>query len=126
MVIAIMQLLRNHLRSSGSTRLTAGAFICGFILLLGQCVAAEPQFTISYWCGPPGKFTTLDAYKTVKEANFTLAFPPCSGMSVELNQKMLEFCQQVGLKAVIADGRMPLAIGGDPKNEAAIDAIIKD
>ena len=33
------------------------------------------QFPISYWCGPPAKFTTLERYKEIKEANFTYAFP---------------------------------------------------
>src|SRR4051812_48473349 len=97
--------------------LRSSAFICGFLLLMAQCCADEPQFTISYWCGPPAKFNTLDRYQEIKDANFTLAFPSCSGMNVEQNRQMLDHCQQVGLKGMIQDARMPYAL--DEKGKAA-------
>jgi hypothetical protein len=70
------------------------------------------EFVLSYWSGPPAAFNTLERYKEVKEANFTVAFPADNGLTVEENKKMLDFCQQVGLKAIVSDGRMCQAIGG--------------
>jgi hypothetical protein len=102
------------------------AFICGFILFAAAARAEQPEFVISYWCGPPAKFLSLQRFQEVKEANFTVAFPPCGGFSVEQNKQMLDYCQQVGLKAIIADGRMVHAISGKEENKAKLDAIIKD
>lgn len=96
------------------------------LLLISPAFAANPDFVISYWWGPTPKFTTLDRYKEVKNANFTLAFPAGGGMTVEQNKKLLDYCQQVGLKAVISDSRMPRSIGNNPKNKEALDAIVKD
>src|SRR5690348_9767249 len=63
-------------------------------------------FPISYWCGPPAKFTTLERYREIKEANFSYAFPIYGGCTVEDVKHQLDYCQQVGLKAFIYEGRM--------------------
>lgn len=84
------------------------------------------EFTLSYWCGPPAKFLTLERFKEVKEANFTLAFPPCGGLTVEQNLKMLDFCQRLGMKAVVGDSRMVRSLGGSEKKKQALDAIVED
>src|SRR5215212_7547492 len=84
------------------------------------------EFTISYWAGPPPQFSTPERYKEIKEANFSLAFPPSWGVTVADNRKMLDFCQQAGLKAVIHDSRIPFAIGGSADAKKQIDAIIAD
>jgi hypothetical protein len=83
------------------------------------------DFPISYWCGPMPEFTTLERYREIKDAGFTFVMPMCAGTSVELNKKILNFCQQVGLKAFIADGRMPLGVPDDASKKR-IDAIIAD
>ena len=83
------------------------------------------DFPISYWCGPMPEFTTLDRYKEIKDAGFTFVMPMCAGTSVELNKKILGFCQQVGLKAFIADGRMPIGVPDDAARRR-IDAIVAD
>ncbi len=110
--------LRSYLRLS--------AFICGLIVLVAHGFAAEPQFTISYWCGPPADFVSLERFQEIKDAGFTVAFPPCGGMTVEDNRKVLDYCQQVGLKVFVQDRRLPMAIGNDAKTKAAIDAAVKD
>jgi hypothetical protein len=81
---------------------------------------------LSYWSGPPAAFNTIERYKEVKEANFTVAFPPDNGLSVEGNKKMLGFCQQVGLKAIVSDGRMCYSIGGSEDRKKDLDAMIAD
>jgi hypothetical protein len=87
----------------------------------------DPEsFTISYWCGPPGKFNTLERYQEIKDANFTTAFPPSNGNSAAEAKKMLDFCQQVGLKAIISDTRMVYSIGNNEKSRAGLDAMIKE
>lgn len=83
------------------------------------------EFPISYWCGPMPEFATLERYKEIKDAGFTFAMPMCATTSVELNQKILGFCQEVGLKAFIADGRMPVGVPDDAAKKR-IDAIIAD
>ena len=42
-------------------------FIVATILAFASLAAAD-DFTISYWCGPPAKFTTLERYKEIKDA----------------------------------------------------------
>ena len=83
-------------------------------------------FTISYWCGPPASFLTPERFAEVKEANFTLAFPPCGSMTVQQNRQMLDYCQKVGLKALVMDGRMVHRISGNANAKRDLDAMIKD
>jgi hypothetical protein len=83
------------------------------------------EFPISYWCGPMPEFSTLERYKEIKEAGFTFVMPMCAGTSVEMNQKILGYCQEVGLKAFIADGRMPVGVP-DEATKRRIDAIVAD
>ena len=84
------------------------------------------EFTISYWSGPPADFNTGERYREVAEANFTLALPADSGMTVADNRKMLDLCKAAGLKAIIYDSRIPLAIGGSAEAKKTIDAIVAD
>jgi hypothetical protein len=85
------------------------------------------EFVTSYWYGPPAKFTTLERYKEIQDANFNLVFPAAiGGMSVEQNRKMLDVCQQLGMKALIADARMVTAIGKSAQAKAQLDAIVRD
>ena len=87
--------------------------------------ADEKRFEVSFWLGPPEKFTTLERYREIKEAGFTIAFPPLHTPSVELNRKILDLCQQVGRKAMMADQRMVTSL--DPADARdKLDAIVKD
>ncbi len=84
-------------------------------------------FQIAAWCTPPEPFITKDQYRKYANAGFTLLMPPCDGKATRaLNNKILETARQTGLKAIIADERMPLAIGGKPEALAAIKAIVND
>src|SRR4051812_10121491 len=85
--------------------------------------AFDPDdFVISFWCNPPVRFNTLERYREIKDANFTVAMRAGgAGYTVEQNRQMLDYCQQVGLKAIIADGRMPFSIGGNAAAKTAID-----
>jgi len=84
----------------------------GLLLTLAAAAQAqtawEPEeYPISYWVGPPVDRNTLADWQTVKEAHFTVAGPGW-GYSVEENRKMLDFCQQVGLKALVVDSRIAM------------------
>src|SRR5688500_3803960 len=100
------------------SHLCASVFICGSLLFaLNSSVASaddaqRQEFVISYWAGPPAKFQTLERIQEIKDAGFTLAFPGTAVNDVANNRKFLDLCQQVGLKAMIQDGRMPRAIEG--------------
>jgi hypothetical protein len=106
-------------------RNTLLAGLVALVALLPARAFAE-GFTISYWCGPPASFLTAERFAEVKEANFTLAFPTCGSMTVEQNRKMLDYCQSVGLKALIMDGRMVHTISGNANAKRDLDAMIKD
>ena len=84
------------------------------------------DFVTSYWCGPPARFTTLERYKEIKDANFTVTFPIYGGATPKQIRDSLDFSQQLGMKAVIHDGRMQLAIGGSDAAKKNLDAIVKD
>jgi hypothetical protein len=83
------------------------------------------KFTVGYWCGPPAGELTAERFEEIEAANFTLAFPPCGGMTVEQNRRMLDLCQEVGLKGVVSDSRMVRAITGE-EDRTKLDAIVKD
>lgn len=84
-------------------------------------------FPISFWCGPPRNFVTVERYQQVKDAGFTFIMPDCvGGNEPELQKKILDTAQQVGLKAFVDDQRMPRGIGGSDEAKQRIDAIIAD
>jgi len=87
--------------------------------------SAPPAFPIGYWCGPPAKFTTLERYREIKDAGFTFAMPPCDAITPALNHKILDACGQVGLKALIADPRIPLNLA-TPQDKARLDAVVAE
>lgn len=105
------------------------ALLCVALICI-PALAASPSglpiddFPISYWCGPTEKFTTLERYQEIKDANFTFVMPPMAPATAEHNRKVLDLCQKVGLKAILADGRMPMAV--DEKAKKALDAIVAD
>ena len=84
------------------------------------------EFTVSYWSGPPADFNTGERYKEIAEANFNVALPADGGLTVADNKKMLDFCKANGLKAIIYDNRIPVAIGNNGEAKKAIDAIVAD
>src|SRR4051794_28220413 len=99
------------------------------VLLSVAMTAHSAEFVTSYWYGPPVKFTSLETYRRIKEANFNVVFPPgpiYGPVTTQQNLQILDLCQQLGLKAVIYDPRMPRAIAGDADAKAKIDAIALD
>ena len=96
---------------------------------VGQGQAAWPpkSFPITFWCGPPEPFITVEQYRRIAEAGFTVVMPPCEGAAtVERNRKILDIAKATGLKAILADSRMPLALKGHPEAEQALKAIVAD
>jgi len=82
---------------------------------------------ISFWCGPPEPFITLDQYRQIAAAGFTVVMPPCDGeMTVARNHKILDTARAAGLKAIIQDARMPLSISGNPTALTNLRAIVKE
>lgn len=79
-----------------------------------QRTAADIPFIISYWDGPPKEETTLERYREIAECGFTVAMPgieaetdwsnTTGGLGDAQNRKILDLCQQVGLKAMIWAG----------------------
>lgn len=92
----------------------------------GEGVWRPAEFVLSFWCGPPEPFTTLERYREIKFAGFTHVMPPCAATTPALNRKILDLCGRVGLKAFLADPRIPLRIAGEPDAQARLDAIVAD
>lgn len=81
---------------------------CLSLLCAVACAAAPWQpdeFPIGLWRGPPASANTLENWQTVKDCNFIFC-GPSGGYSVEDSKKMLDLCEQVGLKALVTDGRI--------------------
>jgi hypothetical protein len=108
------------------------------VFLLSAVASAQPtpsapttsawnpkEFPISFWCAPDAENTNLERYQQIKDAGFTFVMPPCSGATVQNNHKILDLCQQVGLKAFIQDSRVVLAGKGKGKVED-VDAAVKE
>jgi hypothetical protein len=111
-----------------------------FLVPLHQVVgAAEPKpiheivtgapdvFPISFWCGPPRNFVTVERYQQVKDAGFTFIFPDCvGGNEAPLQHKILDTAHKVGLKAFVDDSRMPRGINGSAEAKRMIDTIVAE
>ncbi|HMJ66543.1 MAG TPA: hypothetical protein VK615_14460, partial [Candidatus Binatia bacterium] len=72
--------------------------------LLAQQTQGGEEFPIFYWHGPPAAFNTLEHWQRVKECNFTVAGP--TYYNPEDNRKLLGFCRQLGLKAIVSDPQL--------------------
>ncbi len=100
----------------------------------------DAPFMITYWCGPSKADTTLERYKELAECGFNVAFAaidnlwePATPAQEEHNKKVLDFCQQVGMKAFIWDGTILRGVGkwdqaptpeDIPQLEKALDEMI--
>jgi hypothetical protein len=85
------------------------------------------EFPISFWCGPPDNFITVERYKEIAAAGFNYVMPPCEGQATpERNKKILDTAKAAGLKAFVQDERMPVSMTGVPDAKEKLDAIIKD
>lgn len=111
--------------------------VAGAVLLAGLAgralaAGAEPvwppaMIPISFWCGPPEPFITTEQYRHIAAAGFTVVMPPCDGeATVARNHKILDTARATGLKAIIQDTRMPVAITGNPMAVANIKAIVTE
>src|SRR5262245_41335419 len=76
-------------------------------LFIASATTRADEFVTSYWYGPPPEQTTFERYKEIKDANFNVVFPPAiGGVTPEVNHRILDYCQKLGMKAVIHDSRM--------------------
>src|SRR5438874_2721370 len=100
--------------------------------LAGAGFAPAPEwnpksFPISFWCGPPDPFITVERYREVVAAGFNYLMPPCEGASLpERNHRILDTAKVAGLKAFLQDQRMPMAMTGVPDAKQRLDTIIAD
>lgn len=111
------------------------AFVPVFILWLFACFISHCEaqnvsiktFPITFWCGPPDPFITTEQFRLIKNAGFTIVSPPCEGANTaERNKKILDTAKAVGLKVLLADTRMPLAVEKVPNAQENLKGIVKD
>jgi hypothetical protein len=114
-------------------------FWTAFVLLLTLCsgtkVAAQdrhngwppPSFPVGMWCSPPERFITVEQYRHIAAAGFTVVLPPCEGTTTPaLNHKILDTARAAGLGAIIGDPRIPMSLGIGKSGEQAIKSVIAD
>ncbi|MCY2930597.1 MAG: hypothetical protein NTV86_14080 [Planctomycetota bacterium] len=94
----------------------------------------DPPFIISYCCGPP---STLERYKEVAECGFNVAWagwlantpatePEPHQPTRKGTRKILDLCQQVGIKALIFDDRLLALYDPARLDEKVLDSLIAD
>lgn len=84
-------------------------------------------FPITFWCGPPEPYITLEQYRAIADAGFNLVMPPCEGTpTVARNRKILDLAAKTGMKAIISDARMPLSLANNPAGKKALNDIFND
>ena len=76
-------------------------------------------FPISYWSGPSAK---RERYAEIAEAGFNVAQVRATGEADAL--QVLDWCQELGIKAVVADRRIRSGMTEDADWEAAVDAVV--
>ena len=91
----------------------------------------QPEvFPISYWVGPQVDYNNLEAWQTVKDCNFTVAGPACwSKRPADLvaeNRKMMDLCGQVGLKAIVVDGRLAWTLPQEDNWKDKVAQVVAD
>lgn len=97
-------------------------------LFFSQHLTAEvsyKNFLTSFWVGPPASYVTPETYQTIKDANFT----NCGltwDYNVETNKKMLTYCGQLGMSAIVVDDRIAPNLYSLPNWKRSIDAVVRD
>jgi hypothetical protein len=112
------------------------AVLMALVGLSSLSFAAEPDksanwppkaFPITFWCGPPDPYITLEQYRAIADAGFNLVMPPCEGeASVVRNRRILEIAAKTGLKAIISDARIPLTLANNPTGKKALADMVAD
>src|SRR5687767_2846347 len=115
--------------------------LCAVLVTISTCAASlraaegpstrptakwDPDvFPISFWCGVPVKFISLERFQEVADAGFTHAMPGLEqgAPTTEDNLRILDYCGAVGIKAFLYDRRMPSGFGPNGEGKAQIDAI---
>jgi hypothetical protein len=110
---------------------TSVRFVWLFLIsLAGTNVMAQQAwqpdvYPIGYWLGPPVTHNNLETWQKVREANFTFC-GPTGGYSLEENRRMLDFCQQLGLKAMVVDSRISTKMVAQPGWQKQVAAVVAD
>ncbi len=101
-------------------------FLPIFAAMTAAAQAWQPdEFPIGFWSGPPVEATSLETWQTVADCNFTFTGPR-GGYSVEDNLRMLDFCAQAGVKAMVTDGRIGWQMIADPHWRETVGEVIAD
>jgi hypothetical protein len=76
--------------------------------------AGVGRFPISFWCGPPPEFVTIERYRQIEQAGFTHVMPDCVlAGSIDRNRSVLDTAQEVGLQVFVHDERIPIGVPDD-------------
>lgn len=98
------------------------------LIVTACCTQArwEPdEFPISFWAGPPPAYNTRETWQTVADANFTVV-GTCLRNSAEENRRMLDFCRDVGLKALVVDHRIGPEMIGRENWQRDVEAVVAE
>jgi hypothetical protein len=98
------------------------------LLLVAACSAQKPwqpdEFPIGYWYGPPIEHNTAEAWRTVADCKFT--FNGMSDYDRADSLKMLDYCQQAGIKAMVWDPRTRVSTLDQDDWQAVLAQVVAD
>jgi hypothetical protein len=110
--------------------LAVAALLLCSLSCLGQNISTgwpPAKFPIGMWCSPPEPYITVEQYKHIAAAGFTVVSPPSEGtITPALNHKILETARAAGLKAIVGDPRLPLSMAAGKSAENAVKAVVTD
>lgn len=94
----------------------------------GRKVGWPPEtIPIGMWCSPPEPYITIDQYRKIAEAGFSVVLPPCEGKGTTAqNEKILRAARATGLKVILSDARLPLSLAAGRSATNAIRAVVSD
>jgi len=81
------------------------------------------SFPITFWYGIRPEFISRERLVEAKEAGFTII--ECN-YDTKTNLQVLDWCQELGLKANVRDSRMQIALAGEDGWEDALESMIAD
>ena len=81
------------------------------------------SYFITHWCGVPGNFFSEERIKEVTDCGIDLVM---GAYDVPTNRKAMEYCEKLGVKYMLYDGRIQQAIRDPEKADELISAVCRD
>ena len=81
------------------------------------------SYLITHWCDVPAKFFSEERIKEVIDCGINLVM---GAYDVEMNRKALEYCEKYGVRYMLWDRRIAMAMNEPEKMEEYISSLCAD